>query len=89
MTKILSSPAIGDLDGDGSPDIVEGTGEAYGSTPDTSGRVYASKLRQGGDPVEGVTGVVPARVVQGHLIEEALPLVELATVLLVALVLVA
>lgn len=39
--KILSSPAIGDLDGDRSPDVVEGTGEAYGSTPDMSGRAYA------------------------------------------------
>jgi hypothetical protein len=41
VAKILSSPAIGDLDGDGSPDVVEGTAEAYGSTPDTSGRVHA------------------------------------------------
>jgi subtilisin family serine protease len=39
--KILSSPAIGDLDGDGSPDVVEGTAEVYGSTPSTTGRVYA------------------------------------------------
>jgi subtilisin family serine protease len=39
--KILSSPAIGDLDGDGEPEIVEGTAEAYGSTPLTTGRVYA------------------------------------------------
>jgi Subtilase family/FG-GAP-like repeat len=39
--KILSSPAIGDLDGDHSPDVVEGTAEAYGSTPNMSGRVYA------------------------------------------------
>ena len=39
--KILSSPAIGDLNGDGSPDIVEGTAEAYGSSPNMSGRVYA------------------------------------------------
>ncbi len=39
--KILSSPAVGDLDGDGRPDVVEGTAEAYGSTPDTSGRVHA------------------------------------------------
>ena len=39
--KILSSPAIGDLDGDGRPDVVEGTAEAYGSTPQTTGRVYA------------------------------------------------
>ena len=53
---------------------------------DRLARVYASKLRQGGDPVVGVTGVVPARVVQGELIEDALPLVELATVLLVGLV---
>ena len=53
---------------------------------DRLARVYASKLRQGGDHVVGVTGVVPARVVQGRLIEDALPLVELATVLLVALV---
>jgi len=41
VAKILSSPAIGDLDGDGSPDVVEGTAETYGSTPTTSGRVYA------------------------------------------------
>src|SRR5439155_1354196 len=39
--KILSSPAIGDLNGDGSPDVVEGTAEAYGSSPSMSGRVYA------------------------------------------------
>ena len=43
--KILSSPAVGDLDGDGSPDVVEGTGEAYGSTPSTTGRVYAWDAR--------------------------------------------
>jgi subtilisin family serine protease len=40
-SKILSSPAIGDLDGDGKPDVVEGTAEAYGSTPNTTGRLYA------------------------------------------------
>jgi hypothetical protein len=39
--KILSSPAVGDLDGDGRPEVVEGTAEAYGSTPTTSGRLYA------------------------------------------------
>ncbi|HVE68363.1 MAG TPA: VCBS repeat-containing protein, partial [Solirubrobacteraceae bacterium] len=49
--KIVSSPAIGDLDGDGSPDVVEGTGEAYGSTPATSGRVYAWNAR--GQPLPG------------------------------------
>jgi Subtilase family/FG-GAP-like repeat len=43
--KILSSPAIGDLDGDGSPDVVEGTAEVYGSTPATTGRVYAFSAR--------------------------------------------
>jgi hypothetical protein len=43
--KILSSPANGDLDGDGKPDVVEGTAESYGSTPDTSGRVYAFNRR--------------------------------------------
>jgi RND superfamily putative drug exporter len=36
--------------------------------------------------VVGATGVVPARVEQGELIEAALPLVEVATVVLVALV---
>jgi Subtilase family/FG-GAP-like repeat len=49
--KILSSPAIGDIDGDGKPEIVEGTAEAYGSTPTTTGRVYAfsvdGKLKPG------------------------------------------
>ena len=45
VAKILSSPAIGDLDGDGRPDVVEGTGEAYGSTPSMSGRVYAWNAR--------------------------------------------
>src|SRR5439155_9375806 len=43
--KILSSPAIGDLNGDGSPDVVEGTAEAYGSSPSMSGRVYAFSAR--------------------------------------------
>ena len=45
QAKILSSPAIGDLDGDGSPDVVEGTAEAYGTTPTTTGRVYAFSAR--------------------------------------------
>ncbi|MGH3092848.1 MAG: MMPL family transporter [Gaiellaceae bacterium] len=38
------------------------------------------------DSLVGVTGVVPARVEQGRLIEEALPLVEAATIVLIALV---
>ncbi|MGH7359433.1 MAG: hypothetical protein ACREJR_11530, partial [Candidatus Rokuibacteriota bacterium] len=37
------------------------------------------------DGLVGVTGVVPARVEQGHLIREAIPLVEAATVLLILL----
>lgn len=51
VAKILSSPAIGDIDGDGSPDVVEGSGEAYGSTPSTSGRVHAWNAR--GEPLPG------------------------------------
>jgi len=51
IAKILSSPAIGDLDGDHSPDVVIGTGEAYGSTPSTTGRVYAFSSR--GKPLPG------------------------------------
>jgi Subtilase family/FG-GAP-like repeat len=43
--KILSSPAVGDLNGDRSPDVVEGTAETYGSTPNTSGRVHAFSAR--------------------------------------------
>jgi putative drug exporter of the RND superfamily len=38
------------------------------------------------DALVGVTGVVPARVEQGRLIQDALPLVEVATVVLIALV---
>jgi hypothetical protein len=39
--KILSSPAIGDIDGDHRPDVVEGTAEVFGDTPQGFGRVYA------------------------------------------------
>ncbi len=45
VAKILSSPAVGDVNGDGSPDVVEGTAEAYGSVPATTGRVYAFSAR--------------------------------------------
>lgn len=45
QAKILSSPAIGDLDGDGSPEVIEGTAEAYGSSPSMTGRVYAWDAR--------------------------------------------
>ena len=45
VAKILSSPAVGDIDGDGSPEVVEGTAEAYGSTPSTTGRAYAWNAR--------------------------------------------
>jgi hypothetical protein len=51
VAKILSSPAIGDLNGDGSPDVVEGTAESYGSTPSMSGRVHAFDAR--GKPLPG------------------------------------
>ncbi|MEX2195021.1 MAG: S8 family serine peptidase [Thermoleophilaceae bacterium] len=67
VAKILSSPAIGDIDGDGSPDIVHGTGEAYGSTPLASGRVYAWDA--GGRLLPGWP------VKPGALVGEALPLV--------------
>lgn len=48
---------------------------------------YARQIDQPGDALVGVTGVAPARVEQGHLIERALPLVEASTVLLIALIL--
>jgi hypothetical protein len=56
--KILSSPAIGDLTGAGKPDVVEGTAEAYGSPPNTSGRVYAFDAR--GRPLPGWPIAPPA-----------------------------
>lgn len=67
VAKILSSPAIGDLNGDGSPDVVHGTGEAYGATPLAEGRVYAWDAR--GRPLSGWP------VKPGALVGEALPLV--------------
>ena len=41
---------------------------------------YAERIESAGDPVTGVTGAVPARLTQWEAIEDALPLVELATV---------
>jgi RND superfamily putative drug exporter len=49
-------------------------------------RAYADQLSQPGDSVVGVTGAIPGRVRQGELIEAALPWVEVATVLLIALI---
>jgi Subtilase family/FG-GAP-like repeat len=61
--KILSSPAIGDLDGDKRPDVVEGTAEAYGSTPNMSGRVYAFSAK--GKRLPGWPVAPPGVVVNG------------------------
>ncbi len=47
---------------------------------------YASRIESDGDALIGVTGAAPARIEQLEAIEGALPLVELATVLLIALV---
>ena len=49
--RVVSSPAVGDIDGDKKPDVVEASAEVYGSTPQTEGRVYAwdatGKLKPG------------------------------------------
>ena len=53
--RIVSSPAVGDIDGDGKPDVVEASAEVYGSAPQTTGRVYAWSARgelKPGWPVE-------------------------------------
>jgi putative drug exporter of the RND superfamily len=46
---------------------------------------YANQLRKSAGHVVGVTGIVPAEWHEGALIEDAIPLVELATVLAIAL----
>jgi putative drug exporter of the RND superfamily len=51
------------------------------------GHTYASRIEQDGDSLVGVTGAMPARMAQSRAIERALPRVELATVLLIALIL--
>ncbi len=47
---------------------------------------YARQIDQPGDSLIGVTGAAPARLEQGELIERALPLVEGATLALIALI---
>jgi len=47
---------------------------------------YAARIAADGDPVVGATGAAPARWAQWEAIEDALPWVEAATLLLIALV---
>lgn len=47
---------------------------------------YAARIERDGDPVVGATGAAPARWAQWRAIEDALPWVEAATLLFVALV---
>jgi putative drug exporter of the RND superfamily len=62
--------------------------------PDTSvgaqlalAHTYEQRIRAAGDPVTGVTGTIPAREAEFDQINRALPLVEGATVALIALLL--
>jgi putative drug exporter of the RND superfamily len=48
---------------------------------------YVQRIRSAGDPVEGVTGTIPAREAEFNEITHALPLVEAATIGLIALIL--
>ena len=50
-------------------------------------RTYEQRIRAAGDPVTGMTGTIPAREAEFDQINRALPLVEAATVALIALVL--
>ncbi len=50
-------------------------------------QTYKSRLRAQGDPVTGVTGTIPAREAEFRQIEHALPYVEVATIALIALIL--
>ena len=47
---------------------------------------YMADARQAGAPVVGRTGILPAQLHEGTIVEDALPYVEAATVLMVALV---
>ncbi|MFL5922178.1 MAG: MMPL family transporter [Gaiellaceae bacterium] len=51
------------------------------------GQSYVQRIRSAGDPVTGVTGTIPAREAEFDQINRALPLVEAATVGLIALLL--
>lgn len=43
-------------------------------------------INQPGDALIGATGVVPARVAESHIIDGALPIVEIATIVLIMLI---
>jgi putative drug exporter of the RND superfamily len=47
---------------------------------------YMDAARRAGAPVVGRTGILPAQVHEGNIVDDALPFVEAATVLMVALV---
>lgn len=47
---------------------------------------YASRIDQPGDALVGITGPIPAQVRQGMVIQRALPWVEAATIVLIALI---
>lgn len=46
---------------------------------------YRADIARHGDRLAGVTGIYPAEVHEGNLVDDALPLIEIATVVLVAL----
>ena len=47
---------------------------------------YAGQANHPGDALVGVTGAAPARVEQGNLITRSLPLIEIVTVVMIALI---
>lgn len=57
------------------------------STQDALAHSYADRIDRPGDALVGVTGAVPARTEQFAAIKDALPIIELATVGLIALIL--
>ncbi len=52
---------------------------------DRAAHAYAQSIARDGDSLVGVTGFVPATLHEGRLVEQALPLIEAATIALVAL----